>query len=60
MNNASEQEEYELRRAVAIVKDYMRRELIVESCRNAPCFGCASCEAIALEHRLDALLALLD
>ncbi len=49
----------DLRNAVRVVQAYMRREFIVSDCRKAPCFGCASCEAIALERRLDALLAII-
>ena len=48
-----------VRQAVDVVKAYLRQELIVEGCRKAPCFGCASCEAVSLEHRLDALLAVI-
>lgn len=52
-------EEAELRKAVDVVKAYLRREFIVDECRGAPCFGCASCEAVSLERRLDALLAVI-
>ncbi len=48
-----------VRQAVDVVKAYLRQEFIVEECRKAPCFGCASCEAVSLERRLDALLAVI-
>ena len=51
--------EVELEKAVAVIKTYLRKEFIVEECRKAPCFGCASCEAVSLERRLDGLLAVI-
>jgi hypothetical protein len=52
-------EDADLHKAVETIKAFMRREFIVEECRKAPCFGCASCEAVALERRLDALLGVI-
>lgn len=45
--------------AIALVQRYLRDDYIVDECRNEPTEGCASCAAIELEGRLDALAELL-
>ena len=42
--------------AVNLITDFIRREFIVDECRDAPCFGCASCEAVNLERQLSAMV----
>lgn len=39
--------------AIALVQDYLRKEYIVDECREEPAEGCVSCEAVELERRLD-------
>lgn len=46
-------------RAIETIKAYLRDEMIVSECRDRPCFACASCEAIAMERRLDGLAAIV-
>ncbi len=39
--------------AIGIIQQYLRDDFIVEECRNEPTEGCASCEAVELELRLE-------
>ncbi len=39
--------------AIGIIQQYLRDDFIVEECRNEPTEGCASCEAVELERRLE-------
>ena len=39
---------------------YLREDFIMEGCRKAPTFNCASCSAIALEQQLTGLRNYLD
>lgn len=41
--------------AIAIVRDAIQHDFIVESCAGFPTIGCASCEMIALDRQLEAL-----
>lgn len=56
---ASAAEVAELTTAVELIVSFMHREIISDECRDVPCFGCASCNAIDLERRLNALLGFL-
>ena len=49
------EEEQRVIEAAELIKAYMRRELIGDTCRFAPCMGCISCRAIDLERGLDSL-----
>ena len=49
----------QLAAAVALITEFMRREIIADECRDEACFGCASCNAVDLERRLNALLGFL-
>lgn len=44
-------------RAIEHVQQYLRDAYIVDGCRTLPSFGCASCEAIALERQLELVAA---
>lgn len=45
--------------AIVLVQDYLRSEYIVDECRADPTAGCASCDAVELERRLDALAEMI-
>lgn len=46
--------------AAETVRAYLKKEFITDTCRDDPCFGCISCQAVDLDRKLHAFQNMIE